>query len=217
MLGGWTATVDYWGGEMPGNENGVLITRGVAEYSKGGSRGILTASCETGDTWGNDTMSDRISDLVDACQTDGYFPNGRVVVFGNSMGSLCALKWALTNPFRVEALLLALPAPDVQSLYDNNPLGVTSHIASAYGGSRPLDGDNPAKRTDELASVPIWLWHASNDPIALTADTLAFADAVGIPEERRFNMGAVGHTWGDYSVFNGTALAQVANLYGCGV
>lgn len=211
MLGGWTATVDYWGGEQAGQTGGEIISRAVTDYSVD-SRGLLTVSCATDETWGNSTMMSRITTLVDECQSAGYFPPGRVNLFGNSMGSLCVLKWALTYPTRVASIGISLPAPDVQSLYDRDPagVGIAASISAAYGG-RPADSDNPADRADELIGIPIKMWYSTNDPLTIASDSVSFGEAVGA---EMVSLGAIGHTWGDYSIFNGSAVAEFAKAYG---
>jgi pimeloyl-ACP methyl ester carboxylesterase len=200
MIGGWTASVDFWAGEMAGQEGGITISQGVVKET-----GRLTCSLAENSSWGNSAQLTRITTVVDACQSRGYFPSGTVNLFGNSAGCLSVLKWALANPTRVNAIGLALPASDLQSLYDRNPIsGVTTSIAAAYGGARPLDADNPHLSADDLAGIPMRLWRAEDDDVvpAVEVDELAAATGAEIVE-----LGPVGHSWGDESIFNGSAVA----------
>ena len=203
MLAGWTGTVDYWAE----GENGITVTKGLADYER--ERGVLTASCAVDSTWGNATIRNRITALIDGNQTSGYWPTGKVHVFGNSMGSICAAKWALENPTKIASLGLSLFPPDIQTLYDRNALGSQSSLGAAYGGERPPDDENPMKRTDEFAAmgIPIKIWFSDNDTVTPLSETLAFGLAVG-DAVTGVSMGSVGHTWGDFSVFNGAALAD---------
>lgn len=196
LLAGWQATENNWS-DATGSQ--VLVP--LVEHSE---RGHVACSVGVESYWGNSTMRDRITTLVDACQAASYFPAGKVHLVGNSAGSLCALLWALANPTRVASLALALAPVDIQSLYDRNPLGVTASIDAAYGG-RPPDSENPALRAAELLGIPICLWYSSSDPVGLEAETLAFAEDAGATLQ---GMGAVDHTWGDQSVFNGLAVAS---------
>lgn len=113
----------------------------------------------------------------------------KVVLFGASMGSILALRYAMAFPSRVAAIALALPIPDVQGMYDGNVGGFQALIGAAYG-ARPSNAQNPASNPSAFAGIPMRLWYSTDDATSLPVPALAFAAAAGAAVT---SMGAVGH------------------------
>lgn len=166
------------------------------------SEHYVEAYLTTGATWGNSTQRANMTTAIDAVQASGWFPAGKVHLFGGSAGGVCVLQWALANPSRVQSIYLTITPPDLQSLYDRDPLSLQASIDGSYGG-RPGDEDNPALRADELVDIPIAVAYSTDDPICPLAETEAFIEDA---EAQPINMGAIGHNW-DPTLHNASAVA----------
>jgi pimeloyl-ACP methyl ester carboxylesterase len=149
-------------------------------------------------TWGNDTAQARASDAKTALQgAVGGAKAGKVAAIGVSMGGLSSLNWIRANPALVSALALVCPVVDLGYEHDNNVNGYAASIEAAYGGAAgyaaAVAAHDPTQNAAAIAAlgIPIQMWRASNDAIAVTARQDAFAQAAGIPV---VDLGAIGHT-----------------------
>ena len=154
--------------------------------------GIPCVAIEVHELWGNATMLTRIEAVKDYAQSDLGFAAGPVHLFGASMGSAAAYRYAMANPDHVASISTGMSIPDIQDIYDNNRGGLASSLSTAYGG-RPADADNPALHPGDFDGIPILAAHSSDDPIGQSADVVSFCAAV--EDGTDLALGAVGHTW----------------------
>lgn len=185
----------------PGDTTGVVIMGGygaVAATSSEASpndapasQGFNTAWLSTGTSWGNSTQLANITTAINALQSSGWFPADPVFLYGGSAGGMVLTKWALANPSRVGALVTNIAPFDLQSIYDDNVLGLQSSVSAAYGG-RPSDAENPVLRGDELTSIPIKVFYSNDDPVSYPSASQTFIADSGATA---VNMGNQGHNW----------------------
>jgi pimeloyl-ACP methyl ester carboxylesterase len=119
----------------------------------------------------------------------------KVLLLGQSQGSLNALAWAMRNPELVAGVACILPIPSLAAMHDSP--GAPSYAASieaAYGGlagyTAAVGDHDPDQNRELLAGVPIKFWYSNNDPTSPPAPALAFAAATGV---EAVDMGALGH------------------------
>ena len=188
---------------IPGTRKGVLAFYGLdgtadlwyntAEYVKRldaiAQAGFPIAACATNADWGNSTFRTRASNLVTFAQSTLGFASGKVHLYGISMGAPCALNWAKANPTLVQSISIILPCVDLADIQDNDRGGVASGMTTAFGGD-VSSTDNPALNTNDFTSIPMKLWYASDDDIAIASTVEDFGAATGAD---LVNMGAVGH------------------------
>lgn len=146
--------------------------------------GFATASLTTSNTWGNAAIRADVSTLKTNCQaTQGpdpaLFAGGKVHLLGISAGGLTALNWAKANPTLVQSITLVIGVLNVQAVYDENRGTFTSLVASAYGGGRPTDADNPIKNMASFTGFPINLYYSTTDPVTLESEARVFAGGTG--------------------------------------
>lgn len=119
----------------------------------------------------------------------------KVAFVTDSMGTLLAWNWALRNPTRVAAIAALLPVPNLYWLYRNGPGAIPTNIEIAFGGAAAYlavePEYDPAQRFDELVHIPTRLWVSEDDPVAIPANAIDFAEKVGATYT---SLGAVGHT-----------------------
>ncbi len=153
--------------------------RGCIDHGYYRRRGI---SLPTDWTWGNDTMQTRIDDVLTYAEAHYNFAPPYHLV-GASMGTTCALNWAINNLDKVQSIACMLPAVNIQEIVDDGladtfPVGPPNVYPPddpvAYG-VRPPDDHNPASYATDLVDVPIKLWYSSNDSICLPAEVVSFA------------------------------------------
>lgn len=164
---------------------------------------LVCSALDSETLWGNATHLAHITTAVDACQSSGWFPGGKVHLLGGSAGALVALKWALANPSRTRSITVAICPYDLEYIRANNVLGLQASVEAAVGNPVP-DSENPIKRATELAGIPIYAAYSTNDPVcplATAEQFIAESGADGI------NMGAVGHNW-DSDLHNGKTQAD---------
>ena len=141
-----------------------------------------------GQTWGNDVVIKRVKEAVD------YAGGDPVVLVGASMGGCNALAFTRAYPEKVLGVALLIPLLDITTILD---MGYESQVDAAYGGNYDdaVHGPyhNPVRYATELpASLPIKMWTASNDPLALPSTADEFVSLR--PQTERQDLGPVGHT-----------------------
>jgi pimeloyl-ACP methyl ester carboxylesterase len=187
MLGGWTTTCDYYADDLTAGAEGQPVGLDLSAYGYG----MLAASVTMGSTWGNASIRADVSQLV-ANMRGGVWPDGKVHLFGVSMGGVTAYNWAIRNIEKVASICTVLPVIDMQSIYDRDPiLFMKASISAAHGG-RPPDSENPASSPRALGRVPNRIYYSTDDTVTPAAETTAFASAIGA---ELVSMGAVGHTF----------------------
>ncbi len=133
-------------------------------------------------TWGDAEMNTRIDDMLTYAEANyGFSPPYHLI--GVSMGTLCALNWAVRNLDLVASLSLMLGVVNPQGMTDGRLTGGTGHPnleppvvdpTVAYAGAVP-DAYNPLDRAAEYAGVPIKMWQSNNDSVAYLSEATAFA------------------------------------------
>ncbi len=155
-------------------------------------------------TWGDDEMITRIDDVLTYAEANyGFDPPYHLV--GVSMGTPCAMNWAVNNLDKVQSIACMLPAVNIQEIVDdalaNTPPVAPPNVyppnhGTAYG-VRPPDDHNPASYAADLSGVPMKLWYSNNDTICLPAEVVSFAadsgaETVNIGDQAPF-LGIAGH------------------------
>lgn len=153
------------------------------------------AACGTfgGDGFGNAVAMQRITDLVDYCQSPAVgAASGPVGLAGFSMGAQNMLVWAALNPARSRFVWATGPLVDVATIDG------ASELEAAYvgGWSEAAYGSTSNPKTlaaaGKYSGIPIELTYASDDPVIVPASVTAFAAATGA---RAQSVGAIGHDW----------------------
>lgn len=151
--------------------------------------------------WGSSAVQTAIGEAIAHAQSTLGGKADKVLLWGISMGGLGALNYLVNEgPSKVAALALTVPVVDLVYEHDNNVDGFAASIeaalgiAGAYAGNPAVTPFDPIQNTEAIAAsgVPIKVWYASNDTIAITARQQAFIEAVGCES---VNSGAVGHTY----------------------
>lgn len=155
-----------------------------------------------GETWGNDTGTTRVGQMLDYLQSS-WNTQGPAVLVGVSMGGLTVLNYALRYPQRVAAVVACLPALDLADVRTRDA-SFPALIDAAYGGAYNDATDGPTHSPVQFAAslpanLPVGLWGSSDDIYAVPATFDAFTAAR--PNTYRENLGALGHT--PFAVFSG--------------
>lgn len=141
-----------------------------------------------GQTFGNDTAIARIHEAV------AWLGSDPVVLVAASMGVANALAYTLAYPETVACVAGIIPLLDMASII---PLGYGDDLDAAYPPAYDDATDGPTHSPIQFATqlpadLPIALWTASNDPLALPATAAAFVTAR--PQTTRTSVGALGHS-----------------------
>lgn len=151
-------------------------------------------ACDLGyQAFGNDTHVARIGEAITYLEAT-WKTTSRVVLVGGSMGALGALGYARLYPQKVRAVAGIIPGLDLADLMLR---GAAADINAAYGGAYNDATDGPTHSPVQYAAsldpnLPIRLWTASNDTIAVPATATAFVAAR--PQTGRVDVGALGHS-----------------------
>lgn len=149
-------------------------------------------------SFGNDDSVAAMGAAVTWLQAQPGVKTDKVIIGGGSMGALVALNWARQNLSKVAAILLSIPALDLQYAHDTAP-GQTQNgvsVSSVYpnlkadietswgGGTTPPVGyyntHSPIVFASQLAGIPMTLWVSGNDAITNSpAAPNTFVSAVG--------------------------------------
>lgn len=196
------ATVRGWSGRAPAlvycHGSGDTTTTVLGKPSQKAlvdglaQRYAVTVADLGGQVWGNDTHVARIGEAVAHIQAVTG-ATSRVVLVAGSMGTLGALGYARAHPERVRAIAAIIPALDLQSLLAVAAADINAAYPPAYVDAVHGPTHSPVKYAAALApGVPIHLWTASNDTLALPATAAAFVAAR--PATGRTDVGALGHS-----------------------
>jgi len=141
-------------------------------------------------SWGNSTAMTAMDATMSFFHSQTGARTDQVILLGQSMGATTVLNWARANISKVAAIVLHIPAVDLQDIIDNNRSGLGPSVTAAYGGNPP-SAFNPAVNTATFAAVPIRIWYSSNDIVCVPSVVTAFGAATGATMT---NLGAVNHT-----------------------
>lgn len=150
------------------------------------SRGftVLAADYGGGSTWGNDATITTFDQVLNYAVTGLGVRSDRIVLAGESMGTLGALNVAWRNTNRVAAIWLNLPIVSLAHFHDD-PTGFAGAIETAYGGfagyTAALPTHDPGALLNEnaLIPVPMRLDYRYQDGLIRPADVTAYANYVG--------------------------------------
>lgn len=149
-----------------------------------------------GKQWGNDTVQSGIGSSWGYLRTEKGAKADKALLYGASMGGLCALNWARANPTLVAAVALLIPVVDLADMHDSNRGGYAASIEAAYtnlaGYTAAVAAHNPAVHASDFASIPIKAWYSGNDPVALPGPVTSFVSGAG--SASAVNMGNLGHS-----------------------
>lgn len=160
---------------------------------------IMATDAGGTDNWGNSTAVTRIGQTATFLRgaTWGAHATDPLILFGQSMGAVTVLNWALGHLSDVACVVLFIPVLNVSDVVTNNRGGLAASVNSAYGGawSEGTHGatSNPVTYAASLAGVPIQIWYANNDTTAIPGAVTAFDGSVGASCEIH-DVGALGHT-----------------------
>lgn len=165
------------------------------------------------DTFGNDTLLDRIAAAKSVAQSAPFSSrSGGVMLVGGSMGAGNCLAFARANPTSVLGIAALIPLLDLTDIHSNNRLGLRTAIDAAYGGSYSDATHGPTRSPIQFAAMlpsqqtmPIHLWTSSNDPYCLPSIAQNFVTARA--GTLMTDLGAVGH--GTSSFSNQTVQQQI--------
>lgn len=130
-------------------------------------------------TWGNSTSISRAGAAYNVVQTIQGVSQGKVIVFGQSMGALTALNWARLNKDKVCAIVLLIPVINLNDIATNSIYSST--VNNAYGGySDALYGatNNPlvCSRNGDFNGIPILLMYGVNDTLCKKEFSIEFSE-----------------------------------------
>lgn len=135
-------------------------------------------------TWGNDTVEARITAAWSALRAavPGVAAD-KIALFGVSMGTCSAIRWAQANPSSVACLAAILPLVDPNDVYVNNRGSYQSSIGTAWGvtypTALPTRGQLSLPANMALYTGPQHLWYSSVDTIVIPSTVTTYATATG--------------------------------------
>lgn len=143
----------------------------------------------SGNTWGIDEVVDAsgaIDDLISWAGTTFGCRTDKVIVAGESMGTVDGFNWAWRNADKVAAAWFRGPFTDLEAFHDRDA-GFGALIETAYGSEAAYEAalptHDPAQNLGELTELAdrTWLWYALSDELIPAAEVESFADATGVP------------------------------------
>lgn len=154
-------------------------------------------------SWGVDAAQAEVTQLLIMLnQKFGTNPN-RVLLLGDSMGTVLALNWARANPTKVAAIALLLPIPDLAYAH-SDPQGnvLSTAINTAYGSLAAYQAaeptHNPSRFPAAYKDMHIRFFSCSDDPVGSAQEVNDFVAEVqaqgGSGSIAHQSMGAHGHT-----------------------
>lgn len=144
-------------------------------------------------SWGNSTYRTRAQAIRNWFGTN-FGTTGPSIGIGSSMGAYNQLVDAAFNPSEFAAVVGVIPVVDGEDVRTNNRNGFRASFDTAWSVTYPAalpTHANPAVDTASFTSLPIQMWVASDDTLAVTALASTFSTAVGAEYH---NLGALGHT-----------------------
>lgn len=140
---------------------------------------MLSSDLGGNQTWGNSTAISRAGSAYNVVQTIQGVSQGKVIVFGQSMGALTALNWARLNRSKVCAIVLLIPVINLNDIATNSIY--SSNVNNAYGGySDSVYGatNNPlvCSRNGDFNGIPILLMYGVNDALCKKEFSIEFSE-----------------------------------------
>ncbi|HEV2928871.1 MAG TPA: alpha/beta fold hydrolase [Propionibacteriaceae bacterium] len=163
---------------------------------------VLSADLGGGSTWSSDTAIARASTLVTWAGTVYGTRVDKVVIAGESMGSLLAMNWAWRDPQRVAALWVRAPLTALDAFHDR-PNGFAGAIESAYGGlaayNAALPTHDPLLNRAALSMLGsrTRIDFTTDDELLPASEVMGHATAVGAAEVHAWAGGHADNQWTD--------------------
>lgn len=142
---------------------------------------IVASSWWTGEPWGSAAGVASIEEARVNRAAIGAKATGPIGFYSGSMGALNALNYWNDHPSNVGALVLVVPASNIDHAYDDLT-DQQADIDAAYGGSYASNGHarSPHRFAGDLPARPVGIWGANDDASIRWADTLVLAELLGI-------------------------------------
>jgi pimeloyl-ACP methyl ester carboxylesterase len=150
-------------------------------------RPVLIAELGGGSTWANSTAQARVETLLTWAGTNLGVRTDRIVLAGESMGSLLAFNLAWRNQPRTAALYCRAPITAMDAFHDRNAV-FAPLMEAAYGGlagfNAALAANDPINNRALLAGLGprTRLDYALSDEFIPPAEVLAHAAGTGVTE-----------------------------------
>lgn len=135
-------------------------------------------------TWGNDTAMSRMTAAYEQLQADSGVQAGKVILFGQSMGGMNSILWAMRNPEKVACMVLAMPVIDLAEVRAT-PGGYTGLVDTALGVTYSDQAHGLARspaviaRAGKAPKVPCQLWYGESDDLCKPAKAIEYATLTG--------------------------------------
>lgn len=135
--------------------------------------------------WGNDTSQTRIGQAWTQVKAALGTKTDKFVGIGVSKGATALLNYTRNNPANVAALLLIVPAVNVDDIYTNNRNGLATEIDTAYGGAgswstaKATHDPSLNEATHASQAIPMKLIYGDSDTTVIPSTVTGFASAVG--------------------------------------
>ena len=132
-------------------------------------------------TWnaGNDTALSRVDSAWTFMQSEVGVRSDKLIFAGGSGGAILALNYAKSNPSKVAAISLGIPAVSLTDLHDNDRGSTAAPIEAAYGGlagyQAAVAAKDPYLNIASIPSIPIRFFISEDDPTAVASYAYAFA------------------------------------------
>jgi predicted alpha/beta hydrolase family esterase len=198
------------GPARPNGARGVVYAHGAAQTAKDIAGNVfvqpplfglaqipfIAADLAGGTAWGNDACKARMDDAWAYLQSKYKAKADKVLLYGQSMGSLAVLTWALANPTKVAACAVCLPIVNLVDVHDNNRGSFAATIETAlgisgtYAGNATITARDPFQNTAAF-TFPMKMWISDTDTVGRPADATSFAASVGAPT---VSLGSIGHS-----------------------
>lgn len=166
------------------------LTRGIAECWP-----VLLTEQGGVSNWGAAAAVTSLGNAKTLLQSTYGAKAGAVAGTARSMGFLGLCNKAKANPTHISCLVAFLPVVDPNDVVTNNRGGFAAAVNTAYSTYVEATHGatyNPTTYGASLAGLPMQLWYATDDTVAMPERVLAFAALVGASVELHTLTG--GHT-----------------------
>jgi pimeloyl-ACP methyl ester carboxylesterase len=174
-LHGASGTEEQFLGSWPASLRDIVTAIVAAGYP-------MICPYAAGNSWGNLTAMDRITEAVAVARTGLGATTAPVVLFGGSMGGANALNWAKRNLADTACVVGAVPVSDISDIHTNNRSGLAGQINTAHSTwteeTRGADHNPATFAATALAGLPYQAWGATSDTTCLPATVEAVATAI---------------------------------------
>lgn len=147
--------------------------RSIADMMAEAGHPVIASDQVSANSWGANPVSARIDGAITRIGSELGCRTDKVLLIGDSMGTISSLNWARANPSKVAAIAILLPVPDLQWIHDNAPSPLPINLQDAYGGAAlwqaaaiPAFDPYSNRVTHKALRHSIRFWYHDDDPIA---------------------------------------------------